>query len=244
MAVPTNTILVIFLLGGVSTVFAQRTCFECVGTYRTDSDEDQNDCFTTNADTRTDDNCNGQCSTSISLRDSSIIIERGCQRDDDLDQCNDCSNKEDCLLCCNSDRCNGDRLLTLLEDKALTQTCYSCRYSEIPGVKSYGSCARGNFEESGTGVETMHCHGMCYSSLSYINGVEDIVRGCAYYGNGCDVQSSDGDCGRNGITERNSVQFRRSCCMGDKCNSALTFTPGLLTMAISTIFAAIFCRGV
>ncbi|XP_072174639.1 uncharacterized protein, partial [Diadema setosum] len=136
----------------------------------------------------------------------------------------------------NTNNCNGESLLTILSSNSLTQTCYKCQYSEIPGVSWKDAGCGLNFDASSPDVYSVECPGMCYSSRSLIPGVDDVSRGCSYYGNECDYED-DKEVVR---IARNSVQHRYSCCMGDNCNHSTSLSVGLATIFIGVILGIMF----
>ncbi|XP_071486669.1 uncharacterized protein [Diadema antillarum] len=172
--------------------------------------------------------------TEISLYTSGIRIQRGC--DNTPTDCNDCTDPEDCKMCCDtSNNCNAESLESILSAKALTQTCYKCSFSEIPGVQSDAGCGL-KFDATSPAVYSVECPGMCYSSKSLIPGVEEIFRGCSYLGNECDYEDD-----KEVIRElRNYVQHRYSCCMGDKCNHSTSLSVGLATFIIGATLGIMF----
>ena len=60
---------------------------------------------------------------------------------------------------------------------------------------------------------------------SRIPGIEDVFRGCSYYGDHCDPEYEVN--GKTlGFENRDSVMYDGACCMGDFCNSATSLSVG------------------
>ncbi|XP_072174636.1 uncharacterized protein [Diadema setosum] len=222
------------ILALVSVASAQMDCYDCSFTYVDSRIEDLTNCSTVLASSTSTTSCSGSCYTEISLSSGRIRIQRGC--DSTPTDCNNCTDIEECKVCCDtSNNCNSESLESILSTKALTHTCYACRYSEIPGVHSDSGCGL-KFDATSPAVYSVECPGMCYSSKSLIPRVEEIYRGCSYFGNECDYEDD-----KEVIREvRNLVQHRYSCCVGDKCNHSTSLPVGLATIIIGATLGIMF----
>eukprot|EP00057_Strongylocentrotus_purpuratus_P025831 XP_011680305.1 PREDICTED: uncharacterized protein LOC100888648 [Strongylocentrotus purpuratus] len=241
-------LLVFFIFAGCVTMSSAVTCYTCQELFVPfDPEEGFFDLTNCSAPSRnndfvdTDTNCTGTCLTTISLRSSSSYyrVSRSCLEGAPsslTSQCDiGCTNPSDCRQCCDSDFCNDASVDDIIKENRIGQTCYECRHSEIPSTGDYNPSCGLAFDPEGTALRYSFCEGLCYSAVTFIEGVEDVQRGCRGSGSSCDYANHP-------YLEDKSVSFGgldydMKCCLGSLCNGGRSLGSAMSMIVLASFLA-------
>ncbi|XP_041478646.1 uncharacterized protein LOC121426416 [Lytechinus variegatus] len=237
-------LLVLFVFAGCLTLSSAVSCYTC-SENNVPFDELEGVFESTNcsAPSPTDDfvdidrNCTGTCVTFISLSSQTYDIVRDCfeatpsQIASECDR--GCTRPSDCRQCCDTDLCNSDSVDDIISEQRMGQTCYECRHSEIPYTGNFNPSCGLSFNSAGEGVRYSFCQGLCYSAITFIEGVEDVQRGCRSRGASCDYANHPYL--EDKSVRINSLDYNMKCCLGSLCNSGHFVGPsgGVIVLVIS-----------
>ncbi|XP_063964764.1 uncharacterized protein LOC135156371 [Lytechinus pictus] len=237
-------LLVLFVFAGCLTLSSAVSCYTCTEN-NVPFDElegvfESSNCSApspTNSFVNIDNDCTGTCVTRISLPSQNYDIDRYCYEGTTsqiASHCNQsCTSPSDCRQCCNTDMCNSDSVDDIISEQRMGQTCYECRHSEIPYTGYFNPGCGLSFDSLGEGVRYSFCQGLCYSAITFIEGVDDVRRGCSRQGAYCD--HANHPYLEDKSVSFNNLDYNMKCCQGSLCNSGHFIGPSgsVIVLAIS-----------